>query len=1599
MLTSASAQRLAPLMTYGPKAHISSGDDDQQQIIFFSVPTSLRDTLYVRLYDPDCGGARDERIGDWDSETRFRLYGGIGAFSSPTLPDHKPSAKDLTAGTLIADQKYGVSPFLDEKWITYAKIAPSSGEQIGLKQYFKLLIETISGNEGNLYNVTVSSSFLRNAEPSGLDMFSYVPTMRVPEKDIHTELRFTTPKDVTVVQVHNFDAASAAINVETKFRSGLAVKSSKQGAWEISTVELTREESTLENAITVSGGTELPNDITFRLTDKDGNSIPLRLPIKLLRPNNRPVPSLTWTELPGCRTIMFNASKSWDADNDPLEFLWNFGDGSSGRGERIVHEFADAGTYNVELIVTDNSGQIGNSSRKISKVIVNQSPDAVAGQDQKGKPGQLLTFDGSGSSDKDGRIIRYRWEPGDGTIQEGQKITHAYREPGYYMVTLQVIDNSTTPRPCNSGEDSLFVWINAPPEVEIGGDLIAAITETVALSGSNSFDSDGSIVGFSWELGDGTKKEGMNVSHSYTKASSYRVKLTVEDNSGVGNRFESDFLTVVVNDPPIAKANSHRTIVSPGDVVNFDGLKSYDNDGKLINFDWDYGDGSKGNGLRTTHSYIAPGVYVATLTIKDNSRSKSDLDSDTVAVMVNFTPAAKAGEDQMVSGSEVQFDGKASSDRDGELVAYQWDFDDGTTSSEVAPLHVYAHSGTYNVKLTVTDNSKTSTATHSDLVTIIVNEHPIADAGPDRTVSPGESVSFDASSSIDTDGSISKYIWDFGDGTTRDVAKVDHAYIKSGKYNAQLTVFDNSGHSIAVGYDETVITVNNPPVSIAGNDQTAAPGQWINLNGAYSYDVDGKITAYRWDIAGIGKVSENSKLKYKFDKPGIYNLTLTVVDNSGAANNSSRDVLTVIVNNRPTAHAGSNLSTCELTATFDGSQSTDADGDQPAYRWDFGDGTSAKDGIKVNHTYLRPGVYPVILTVDDGNGLSNSTHSNSITVSINLAPEAFAGEDKTVCAGDVVLFDGGGSVDPEGGLLKYRWDFGDGTTADGINPTKTFTDGGVYSVSLTIEDDSGLPCNSDVDRLVIRVAESPVADAGDDLIVCAGTRVAFNGSRSKDFDGLVNSYHWDFGDGSTGGGATPSHVFTIPGVYLVTLRITGDPVGDCDNTDSDELTVTVHEAPIAQFTSVNLAPVNTKVEFDASASSSSKSKIIAYKWDFGDSSYAEGVKTSHTYQRAGRYFVNLSVETDAETSCNSTTVKNLITINDPPMAEAGSDQFLGINVIAIFDGSGSLDPDGKITKYKWDFGDGSTANGVQVRHRYTVSGNYKVKLLVVDDTDMPNNSSSDLLAVTVNATPLPIVEWQKMTCVDETVTFSGAKSTDADGKIASYSWNFGDGNEGEGVKVTHAYKRPGSYLVTLTVDDGSKVNNSVIDTTVQIKVNHPPTSDAGVDQIACPNVPVKFDGAGSYDIDGKLTSFKWDFGDGDTGEGRAINHTYSKSGTFRVRLTVTDNSGSNCATSVDECIVTVNSPPIAVAGQDQQSYFGGVHDDVYFDGSASSDPDKNPLTYSWSFGDGTSAKGPRVSHKYSKPGRYVVKLTVDDGSVTSCSNNSDELIVTVVKRK
>jgi PKD repeat protein len=228
-----------------------------------------------------------------------------------------------------------------------------------------------------------------------------------------------------------------------------------------------------------------------------------------------------------------------------------------------------------------------------------------------------------------------------------------------------------------------------------------------------------------------------------------------------------------------------------------------------------------------------------------------------------------------------------------------------------------------------------------------------------------------------------------------------------------------------------------------------------------------------------------------------------------------------------------------------------------------------------------------------------------------------------------------------------------------------------------------------------------------------------------------------------------------------------------------------------------------------------------------------------------------------------------------------------------FDASDSYDPDGTIVSYEWDFGDGTTATGITASHAYAENGSYTVTL-TVEDNDGATDSASDTKTV-VNKPPVAsFTESAHTVDTDETIYFDASDSYDLDGTIVSYSWDFGDGNTATGVEAEHAYENDGAYTVTLTVtDDDGATDTATATKTVLSKAPVPPvalfTENATVVKT---DEAIHFNASDSYDLDGTIVSYVWDFGDGTIATGVEVDHAYTEVGDYTVTLTVTDNDGA-----------------------------------------------------------------------------------------------------------
>ncbi|MDH4123348.1 MAG: PKD domain-containing protein, partial [Thermoplasmata archaeon] len=245
---------------------------------------------------------------------------------------------------------------------------------------------------------------------------------------------------------------------------------------------------------------------------------------------------------------------------------------------------------------------------------------------------------------------------------------------------------------------------NQPPVAAISNVGIAHTTSIMTLNGSSSWDPDGNIVAYDWDFGDGSPHgSGSIVTHTWTAIGDYPLTLTVFDDSNSSST-DSLIVHVTLNLPPVAVI-TQPLLGYPGENTLLDGSGSYDLDGTIVNYTWDFGDGKIGYGETVEHKYFEIGRYLVNLTVKDDVDA---LDFDTEYLVIDIkSPIAKIMmQDRAVVGEAVSLDGSASFTLDSmrTIVNYSWDFGDGTTGYGISPTHSWLSADTYPVSLIVRDD-------------------------------------------------------------------------------------------------------------------------------------------------------------------------------------------------------------------------------------------------------------------------------------------------------------------------------------------------------------------------------------------------------------------------------------------------------------------------------------------------------------------------------------------------------------------------------------------------------------------------------------------------------------------------------------------------------------------------------------------------------------------------------------------------------------------------------------------------------------------------------------------------------------------------------
>ena len=621
---------------------------------------------------------------------------------------------------------------------------------------------------------------------------------------------------------------------------------------------------------------------------------------------------------------------------------------------------------------------------------------------------------------------------------------------------------------------------------------------------------------------------------------------------------------------------------------------------------------------------------------------------------------------------------------------------------------------------------------------------------------------------------------------------------------------------------------------------------------------------YAWEF-GDGATSAEANPQHTYTKKGPYTVKLTVTNYYGSSTETKTNYIWIGMAPNAGFTGIPTTGNAPLTVAF-----TDRSTGYPvAWNWNFGDGTTSTEQ-NPQHTYWAGGDYTVSLTASNEYGVTTASKDYYVHVMPPLVSK-FSAEPVSGTAPLVVRFADLSTGSPE----TFIWYFDDGSTTSGTrNPVHTFTRGGVFDVILVVT--RGLLESSSSQTIV--VGNVPAADfVADRTTVSENTPVNF-------LDKTLNSptaWEWNFGDGTTSTEQNPAKVYSAKGVYTVTLTSTNLNGRD---TEKKVNYITVGVPPTADFvTKIPSHQVGTRTQY-VKFTDTSIGNPVSWNWDFGDGTSFSGQEPPlHLYNRDGYYTVSLTVTNPF--GQDSETKTNLIHVVDGPRVDFRADRTLiSVNQYVHFTDLSTMNPN----DWQWDFGDGTSATGQNPDHAYRHVGTYTVRLTASDGYSSNTRTKIDYIKV-VNIPDANFKADQTRGISPLTVQFSDLSA----GTPTQWRWDFGDGGTSTEQNPRHVYITKGTgitnlYTVSLTATnaDGEDRETKVD----YITVSQGPIAQFTVDDRRgkVPFVVV------FHDLSlGNPTTWFWEFGDAQTSTEQNPVHTYPFEGAYDVRLTVTNQYGSD----------------------------------------------------------------------------------------------------------
>ena len=500
---------------------------------------------------------------------------------------------------------------------------------------------------------------------------------------------------------------------------------------------------------------------------------------------------------------------------------------------------------------------------------------------------------------------------------------------------------------------------------------------------------------------------------------------------------------------PHAVADADEAVIAEGFELQFYGDGSWDEDGNIVNYTWDFGDGTFSYDENPIHIFTTNGTYDVILTVRDNNNLE---DSVILNIFVNKPPIAVVEISQTVIllGDVITFDASDSYDIDGEVEFFYWNFDDGFTSNQATIEHEFRNSGFYNVSVKIIDDLNDITTVY--YLIEVINRLPIVEFSIEPESGDTRTIFGFIDQSYDNDGEVEAWLWDFGDSDSTDSQNTEHRFTLPGIYTVTLTVYDDQE-----GFNSTnkTITVENSPpdpdiiipegIKTGDNQWTIPADRTIIIDGRVSTDTENDELLFYWEYEG------DSFQGYLFEidlQTGIHEIQLNVIDERGGEETETFTLNAESVPILSLQYSEVNILTSQpitLNCTTDW-------GEIEIYTWQFYDDIGSDWGLNTTDDWMnfsseRAGEYFVSVS-----GKHTETGLWTIVFPLNINvydhPEAQFEFTDTINEGDWITFDGKNSNGLE---LEFEWIL-DGTPLAGNGELiTTLVDyGGIHTVGLQV---------------------------------------------------------------------------------------------------------------------------------------------------------------------------------------------------------------------------------------------------------------------------------------------------------------------------------------------------------------------------------------------------------------------------------------------------------------------------------------------------------------------------------------------------------------------